>query len=196
MVLALGDTVLMGAATRRRDRSVKSAERPAPAADAARLMPFAVRPLAEIDVAQAAEIERDAFPELFRSTSFSRELGNKVARYLVAWRREEVESEDAPNPYAQVEECDGGGGARPRVRRLIRSAREFLHWRSEAWEPGQQYLAGFLGTWQVIDEGPHRIGRCPHALSRAWRGRTAAHIGHRAGYPAQGRQGDAGSPRV
>ena len=114
-------------------------------------MPFAVRPLAEIDVAQAAEIERDAFPETFPPTSFERELNNKVARYLVAWRREEVESDDAPDPYAQAAECDDGG-TRPRVLRLIRSAREFLHWRSEAWEPGQQYLAGFLGTWQVIDE--------------------------------------------
>ena len=140
VVFPLGDSLLM------------RAERPA-SADVARLMPFAVRPLAEEDVPQAAEIERDAFPELFAPTSFSRELTNKVARYLVAWRREEVESEDAPNPYEQEQEADcGGGGARPRMRRLLRSARGLLHWRSDAWEPGQQYLAGFLGVWQVIDE--------------------------------------------
>ena len=123
------------------------AERPA-RADAARLMPFAVRPLGEEDVAQASEIERDAFPELFAPTSFSRELTNRVARYLVAWRREEVESDDAPNPYADAERDD----ARTGVRGFIRSAKRALHWRSTAWEPGQQYLAGFLGVWQVIDE--------------------------------------------
>ena len=115
-----------------------------------RLMPFAVRPLVAEDAAQAAEIERDAFPEMFPPTSFTRELGNRVARYLVAWRREEVESDDAPNPYAEPD--PGGDGAGVGVRRFIRNARGLLPWRTTAWEPGQQFLAGFLGTWQVIDE--------------------------------------------
>ncbi len=128
---------------------MKSPPRPA-RSGAERLMPFGVRPLGVEDVAQAAEIERDAFPETFPPTSFTRELGNKVARYLVAWRREEVESEEAPNPYVDdEEEHDAGQGG---VRRFIRNARGLLPWRTSAWEPGQQFLAGFLGTWQVIDE--------------------------------------------
>lgn len=115
-----------------------------------RQMPFAVRPLGVDDVAQAAEIERDAFPETFPPTSFTRELSNRVARYLVAWRREEVESDEAPNPYVETEEeVDVGQGG---VRRFIRNARGLLPWRTTAWEPGQQYLTGFLGTWQVLDE--------------------------------------------
>ncbi len=119
-------------------------------AGAVRQMPFAVRPLGVDDVAQAAEIERDAFPETFPPTSFTRELGNRVARYLVAWRREEVESDEAPNPYVEAEEeYDAGQGG---VRRFIRNARGLLPWRTTAWEPGQQYLTGFLGTWQVLDE--------------------------------------------
>ena len=113
-------------------------------------MPFAVRPLVAVDAAQAAEIERDAFPEMFPPTSFTRELGNRVARYLVAWRRGEVESDDTPNPY--VDPDPGGDGAGDGVRRFIRNARGLLPWRTTAWEPGQQFLAGFLGTWQVIDE--------------------------------------------
>ena len=117
---------------------------------AARQMPFAVRPLGVEDVAQAAEIERDAFPETFPPTSFTRELGNRVARYLVAWRREEVDSDETPNPYVDTEQgVDGGQGG---VRRFIRNARGLLPWRTTAWEPGQQYLTGFLGTWQVLDE--------------------------------------------
>ena len=124
---------------------MKSPTRPG----AGRLMPFGVRPLGAEDVAQATEIERDAFPETFPPTSFTRELGNKVARYLVAWRREEVESDEAPNPYVEDEEYDGGQGG---VRRFIRNARGLLPWRTSAWEPGQQYLAGFLGIWQVLDE--------------------------------------------
>ena len=119
-------------------------------AGAGREMPFAVRPLGVDDVAQAAEIERDAFPETFPPTSFTRELGNKVARYLVAWRREEVLSDEVPNPYVEAEE--EADAVHSGVRRFVRSARGLLPWRTTAWAPGQQYLTGFLGTWQVLDE--------------------------------------------
>ena len=125
---------------------------PEPPADpgAERMMPFAVRPLVADDATQASEIERDAFPEIFPPTSFTRELRNRVARYLVAWRREDVESDRAPNPY--LDSDPGGDGAGVGVRRFIRNAKGLLPWRTTAWEPGQQFLAGFLGTWQVIDE--------------------------------------------
>ena len=52
-----------------------------------KIMPFALRPLEEADTAQTAEIERDAFPTLFPPTPFRRELRNRMAQYLVAWRR-------------------------------------------------------------------------------------------------------------
>ena len=52
-----------------------------------KIMPFALRPLEDEDTIQAAEIERDAFPTLFPLTPFKRELRNRMARYLVAWRR-------------------------------------------------------------------------------------------------------------
>ena len=129
---------------------------------AARQMPFAVRPLGVEDVAQAAEIERDAFPETFPPTSFTRELGNRVARYLVAWRREEVESDETPNPYVDTEEeVDGGQGG---VRRFIRNARGLLPWRTTAWEPGTAVLDRVPGHLAGAGRGAHRFGGSAHRV--------------------------------
>ncbi len=54
------------------------------------LLPFGVRPMAERDLSQLAEIEREAFPTLFPPTSFRREMRNRLANYLVAWRRDDA----------------------------------------------------------------------------------------------------------
>ena len=105
-------------------------------------MPYALRPMQEQDLAQAAEIERDAFPTLFPPTSFRRELKNRLARYLVAWRRE------APPEIAAHLEYQPTGVHR---RFLHRTAR-LWRGRPSAWQPGHQYLVGFLGTWYMPDE--------------------------------------------
>ena len=130
-----------------------------------RRMPFSVRPMEEGDVAQSAEIERDAFPTLFPPTSFRRELSREVASYLVAWRREEIKDTDAPDPYSE----DGFNprGGRPLVGRLIRNARSLLPGRSTTWEPGEQYLVGFLGTWHVLDEA-HIVAIGVRTDFRSW----------------------------
>ncbi len=105
-------------------------------------MPFALRPMQERDLAQAAEIERDAFPTLFPPTSFRRELKNRLARYLVAWRHE------AP-PELVTEYASGQQGT---SRRFLHRAASFLRGRPVAWQPGQQYIVGFLGTWYMPDD--------------------------------------------
>ena len=150
---------------------------PEPPADPGteRMMPFAVRPLVADDATQASEIERDAFPEMFPPTSFTRELGNRVARYLVAWRREDVESDRAPNPY--LDSDPGGDGAGVGVRRFIRNAKGLLPWRTTAWEPGQQFLAGFLGIMAGDRRSSHRFGGGAFRLPRTRGGRAAAHFG-------------------
>ena len=115
-------------------------------------MPFAIRPLEEKDVAQSAEIERDAFPTLFPPTSFRRELNNRMANYLVAWRRGNVDGPDANAPPSEQPSASEGQNSRPLVSRLINNARSLLPKRHSAWEPGDQFLAGFLGTWYMVDE--------------------------------------------
>ena len=113
-------------------------------------MPFAIRPLTEQDVAQSAEIERDAFPTMFPSTSFRRELKNRMASYLVAWRRdgplgdadEELSRSKAPQ--------DANGG--PLFNRLLHNAKNLWSGQSPAWQPRQPFIAAFLGMWYMTDE--------------------------------------------
>ena len=114
------------------------------------IMPFALRPLEDEDTTQAAEIERDAFPTLFPPTPFKRELRNRLARYLVAWRRDDLSEpgQDA-TPVAEVEAPPESPLS---ISRLLSSARGLLSSRNAAWVPGQQYIAGFVGTWQLVDE--------------------------------------------
>ena len=90
---------------------------------------------------QAAEIERDAFPTLFPPTSFRRELKNRLARYLVVWSLEDP-PEFAQKPTEPPK----------RITRLWRSAASLWNGRPIAWQPGQPYIVGFLGTWYMHDE--------------------------------------------
>ena len=111
-----------------------------------REMRFAIRPLEERDIAQSAEIERDAFPTLFPPTSFRRELKNRVARYLVAWRRDDSTNGTTNGPARPQEEIE-----RPLIGRLLQTAKNFRHGRNSTPEEGQ-FLAGFVGTWYMTDE--------------------------------------------
>ena len=105
-------------------------------------MPYTLRPMHERDLIQAAEIERDAFPTLFPPTSFRRELKNRLARYFVACRHQAP-----PELVAQYESPPSSMS-----RRLFNRARSLWGGRPSAWQPGQQYVVGFLGTWYMPDE--------------------------------------------
>ena len=104
-------------------------------------MPYALRPMQERDLAQAAEIERDAFPEIFPPTSFRRELKNRLASYLVVSRLD-----DPPELARQPPESHTG------ITRLWRSASNLWNGRPIAWQPGEPYIVGFLGAWHMHDE--------------------------------------------
>ena len=129
----------------------------------AKLMPYVLRPMIPQDLAQAAEIERDAFPTLFPPTSFRRELKNRLARYIVAVQRDDerchtaaLSTDAAPKPTPAARAA--------RIDRIIDGARNLWQRRPGAWQPGQQYVAGFLGAWHIHDEA-HIIAvgvRSPH----------------------------------
>ena len=108
-------------------------------------MEFAVRPMEERDLLQCAEVERDAFPALFPPTSFRRELKNKIARYMVATRV----GGDGSRPAPGGPDTPASAGARPLINRLIGRIRRQ---RSSAWQVGQEFVAGFVGIWYMVDE--------------------------------------------
>ena len=114
-----------------------------------RVMPVALRPLEQRDVAQSSEIERDAFLNSLPSTPFRRELKNRRARYLVAWLRDLVMEGEAG--ATGVPDLPTVVIHRPLIGKLLHGARS-LWWRASAWEPGQQFLTGFVGTWHIVDE--------------------------------------------
>ena len=114
---------------------------------ATRLMPYALRPMADQDLAQVAEIERDAFPTLFPPTSFRRELKNRRARYLVAFRRDDIATPDAPPiPPAPAP------ASRSPITRLLSGARSLWCAQRGGWQPAsRQRIAGFVGIWYMPD---------------------------------------------
>lgn len=116
-------------------------------------MAFAVRPMEERDLLQCAEVERDAFPALFPPTSFRRELKNKLARYLVAMRIDGDGSAPASRgPKAQAPaqvSAQVSRGNRPLINRLVDRIRRQ---RDSAWQVGQEFVAGFVGIWYMVDE--------------------------------------------
>ena len=100
----------------------------------------------ERDLNQAAEVEKDAFPTLFPSTSFRRELNNKIAHYLVLSRPDDGRPTD-PNlpPLPQR-------GLRSDGPLLNRIARRVWRQRNPSWRPGEDFIAGFVGVWHIADE--------------------------------------------
>ena len=103
-------------------------------------MAFSVRPMAQADVRQVAEIERQAFPTLFPPTPFRRELAKRNASYLVAFE----DGGAAEHPGSE-----GAPGDRPgRVAGLARLAGNILGRSSEM----EETIAGFIGLWYMVDE--------------------------------------------
>ncbi len=116
----------------------------------ARVRPFVVRPMEERHLRQVSEVEKDAFPTQFPSTSFRRELRNKTAQYLVA-ARSDVHGRPSPDlpplPDYPVESPNG-----PFLNRLARSARGVWRRHADTWRPGEELVTGFVGLWYIADE--------------------------------------------
>lgn len=108
-------------------------------------MEFAVRPMQVEDIAQVAEIEREAFPTTWPPTPFRRELANKLARYLVARSPSEKEGTTSAR--------NGDAGDAAWFRRLSESVRNVFGMAPEKVEsPAEEFVAGYVGIWFVIDE--------------------------------------------
>ena len=96
--------------------------------------------MAQADVRQVAEIERQAFPTLFPPTPFRRELAKRNASYLVALE----DGGAAEHPVSEAAAADMRG----RVADLARLAESILGKGSEM----EETIAGFIGLWYMVDE--------------------------------------------
>ena len=117
-----------------------------------RRRPFIVRPMEERDLGQTAEVEKDAFPTLFPSTPFRRELNNKIAHYLVLARNEEGRSPDPTLPPLPYPESHSDNGRTLLNRMVSGAARRIWRQRNPSWQPGDEFIAGFVGIWTMVDE--------------------------------------------
>lgn len=106
----------------------------------------------ERDLDQTSEVEKDAFPTLFPSTSFRRELNNKISHYLVLSRNDEGRSPDPTLPPLPYPESHSDNG-RPLLNRMVSgAARRIWRQRNPSWQPGDDFIAGFVGIWNMVDE--------------------------------------------
>jgi len=111
---------------------------------------FSVRPAAMSDVSEMETIERQAFPTLFPSTRFRRELQRSNTLYLLSVREWTQDELLTPSTYMTSEEPSGAFG----IFRSIGSVPGrllFNRFGNQKRRP-EQYIAGFVGLWFVLDE--------------------------------------------
>lgn len=99
-------------------------------------------------MSQSADVENDAFPTLLPKTSFRRELRNRKASYLVAVERPRRE-EGAGPPHTQPH--TNGARSYPSLGRLMSALPPWSRGRTSQ-APHGELVAGFVGTWYVVDE--------------------------------------------
>lgn len=105
-------------------------------------MTYTIRRMRPEDVAQVAEIDREAFPTLWPPVNYQRELENSLAYYLVA-------CDEGREVDPEVPAVDTGRSVIARVRRLFKAGRLPV---AGLTPPGAKYIAGFAGTWIMAGE--------------------------------------------
>ena len=108
-------------------------------------MPFYVRPMRREDIAQVAEIDREAFPTLWPPANYRRELENRLAHYIVAC--DKGKKVDESEVKATLDK--GFSGLASKVRRLFNHNRFFGN---EMPPSAKEYVVGFAGIWTMADE--------------------------------------------
>ena len=97
------------------------------------VMPYGLRPMAEVDLDQVASMEREAFPSLWPPTRYPRELKNKMAEYAVCVRDGEYVT--LP-PRPERKGLFGLFGKRNKPQLPVQA----------------QLLVGFVGLWYMAGE--------------------------------------------
>ncbi len=108
-------------------------------------LPYSVRLMRREDIAQVAEIDREAFPTLWPPVNYQQELQNPIAHYIVA--RDDQRTVEQPEAVATPKK--GLSVVITKARQLFSQSRFF----SNSLPPsGKEYVAGFAGFWVMADE--------------------------------------------
>ena len=105
-------------------------------------MRYSVRPMRMEDVPQVAEIDREAFSTQWPSSSYIRELHNRVAYYFVVGGGNGEENEEQKG----IEATERDSGLASRVKGLFNKERFSGE---QAHPTGGQYILGFTGFWMI-----------------------------------------------
>ena len=122
-----------------------------------KVMPFEVRPMISEDIKSVNMIEKNALSPLVAPTSFSRELRNPRARYLISNIVEakiedkgELQNSNSPNF--------------PFVKKIWDTTRDLFDKKLKIKNTNQS-IAGYIGTWFAADEA-HIISVAVHSRFR------------------------------
>jgi len=105
-------------------------------------MRYAIRPMTPADLQQVTNIEQDAFPEIWPSTKFDKELRNHLSRYLVA-----VDTKtkvNNPNSVQEIIPNKPWTKKIPIIRHLVPDIAPVIQTTDS--------LVGYVGLWFMIDE--------------------------------------------
>ena len=108
-------------------------------------MSYYVRMMCREDLAQIAEIDREAFPTQWPPANYRRELENRLAHYIVACDK----SKKVEESKVEAVPGDGSSWLATKVRSLFNINR-FLG--NEVYPSTKEYVVGFAGIWMMADE--------------------------------------------
>ena len=86
-------------------------------------MSYSVRQMCAADIAQVDEIDREAFPTMLPPANYGRELGNRLAHYIIACDEEEEVEKHRVEASLEKDSLDLAS----RVRRLFNQNSFFGH---------------------------------------------------------------------
>ena len=106
-----------------------------------KVLDVALRRLRSDDINQVLEIEKEAFAPMVMGTPFKRELNNRYARYFVAYRPDEPESQPEPVPASEPVSKD------PSLwNRMVKTVQGVVG-REEETSDSSSNIMGYVGLW-------------------------------------------------
>ncbi len=107
-------------------------------------MAYSISLMREEDIAQVAEIDREAFPDMWPPTDYRRELKSRLAHYIAAC--DDERPVEKPKTETAGDEKPAGLVSRLRW--------HFLHGYRPDYEPppASRYIVGFAGFWLMAGE--------------------------------------------